>query len=102
MRILWADYAWPNTDANDIAATFNAALKLAGQCKQTVSMDNAEALVAACDDHRHRFLGHQERGIQRPQRRCPLRHLGSNRKLHSGESRNPVGAKNYSPLPFCR
>ena len=50
LRILWADYAWPNTDANEIAAKFNAALKLAGQCKQTVSMENAENLVAACDD----------------------------------------------------
>ena len=50
LRILWADYAWPNTDANDIAAKFNAALKLAGQCKQTVNMENAERLVAACDE----------------------------------------------------
>ena len=25
-------------------------MKLAGQCKQTVSMENAEALVAAVDD----------------------------------------------------
>ena len=50
LRILWADYAWPNTDANEIASKFNAALKLAGQCKQTVSMENAENLVAACDD----------------------------------------------------
>ncbi len=50
LRILWADYAWPGTDANEIAGKFNAALKLAGQCKQTVSMENAEALVAACDD----------------------------------------------------
>ena len=50
LRILWADYTWPGTDANDIAAKFNAALKLAGQCKQTVSMDNAEALVAAVDE----------------------------------------------------
>ena len=50
LRILWADYAWPNTDANDIAAKFNAALKLAGQCKQTVDMGNAEGLVTACDD----------------------------------------------------
>ena len=50
LRILWADYTWPGTDANEIAAKFNAALKLAGQCKQTVSMDNAEALVAAVDD----------------------------------------------------
>ncbi len=50
LRILWADYAWPNTDANEIAAKFNAALKLAGQCKQTVNMDNAQNLVAACDD----------------------------------------------------
>ena len=50
LRILWADYAWPNTDAAEIAAKFNAALKLAGQCKQTVSMSNAQNLVAACDD----------------------------------------------------
>ena len=50
LRILWADYAWPNTDANEIAAKFNAALKLAGQCKQTVSMENAQNLVAACDE----------------------------------------------------
>ena len=50
LRILWADYAWPNTDANEIAAKFNSALKLAGQCKQTVSMENAENLVSACDD----------------------------------------------------
>ena len=50
LRILWADYAWPGTDAGEIAAKFNAALKLAGQCKQTVSMENAESLVAACDD----------------------------------------------------
>ena len=50
LRILWADYTWPGTDANEIAAKFNAALKLAGQCKQTVSMENAEALVAAVDD----------------------------------------------------
>ncbi len=50
LRVLWADYTWPGTDANDIAAKFNAALKLAGQCKQTVSMDNAEALVAAVDE----------------------------------------------------
>ena len=50
LRILWADYGWPNTDANDIAAKFNAALKLAGLCKQTVDMGNAEKLVAAADD----------------------------------------------------
>ncbi len=50
LRILWADYTWPGADANEIAAKFNAALKLASQCKQTVSMENAEALVAAVDD----------------------------------------------------
>ena len=50
LRVLWADYTWPGTDANEIAAKFNAALKLASQCKQTVSMENAEALVAAVDD----------------------------------------------------
>ena len=50
LAILWADYAWPNTDANEIAAKFNAALKLAGQCKQGVSMENAQNLVAAVDD----------------------------------------------------
>ncbi len=50
LRVLWADYTWPGTDADEIAAKFNAALKLASQCKQTVSMENAEALVAAVDD----------------------------------------------------
>ncbi|MCY3638609.1 MAG: superoxide dismutase, Ni [Chloroflexi bacterium] len=57
LRILWADYTWPGTDANEIAAKFNAALKLAGQCKQTVSMENAEALVAAVDDIAAVFWG---------------------------------------------
>ena len=50
LRVLWADYAWPGVNANHVAAKVNAALKLAGQCKQTVSMENAEALVAAVDD----------------------------------------------------
>ena len=57
LRILWADYAWPNTDANEIAAKFNAALKLAGQCKQTVNMENAENLVTACDEIAAAFWG---------------------------------------------
>ena len=50
LRILWADYAWPNTDANDLAAKFNSALKLAGRCRQTVDMAACEELVAAVDD----------------------------------------------------
>ena len=50
LRVLWADYAWPGVNANHVAAKVNAALKLAGQCKQTVSMKNAEDLVAAVDD----------------------------------------------------
>ena len=57
LRVLWADYTWPGTDANEIGAKFNAALKLAGQCKQTVSMENAEALVAAVDDIATVFWG---------------------------------------------
>ena len=57
LRVLWADYTWPNTDANEIAAKFNAALKLASQCKQTVSMESAEALVAAVDDIAGVFWG---------------------------------------------
>ncbi len=57
LRVLWADYTWPGTDANEIAAKFNAALKLAGQCKQTVSMENAEALVAAVDEIATIFWG---------------------------------------------
>ena len=57
LRILWADYAWPGVDANEIASKFNAALKLAGQCKQTVSMENAENLVASCDDIAAAFWG---------------------------------------------
>ena len=50
LRVLWADYTWPGVNANHVAAKINAALKLAGQCKQTVSMENAEGLVAAVDD----------------------------------------------------
>ena len=50
LAILWADYAWPNTDANEIAGKFNAAIKLAGQCKQGVSMENADNLVDSVDD----------------------------------------------------
>ena len=50
LRILWADYAWPNTDANDLAAKFKSALKLAGRCRQTVDMAACEELVAAVDD----------------------------------------------------
>ena len=57
LRILWADYGWPGVDANEIASQFNAALKLAGQCKQTVSMENAEGLVAACDAIAAAFWG---------------------------------------------
>ncbi len=57
LRVLWADYTWPGVDANEIAAKFNAALKLAGQCKQTVSMENAESLVAAVDDIATIFWG---------------------------------------------
>lgn len=49
LRILWADYAWPNTDANDLAAQFNSALKLAGRCRQTADMDAAEELVRTVD-----------------------------------------------------
>ena len=50
LRILWADYAWPNTDANDLADKFNSALKLAGRCRQTVDMAACEELVAAVDN----------------------------------------------------
>ena len=57
LRVLWADYTWPGTDANESAAKFNSALKLASQCKQTVSMENAEALVAAVDDIATVFWG---------------------------------------------
>ena len=50
LRILWADYAWPNTDANDLASKFNSALKLAGRCRQAVDMAACEELVASVDD----------------------------------------------------
>ncbi len=50
LRILWADYGWPNVAADfDVNGTFNAALKLAGQCKQNVDMAACEQLVATCD-----------------------------------------------------
>ena len=51
LRILWADYAWPNTpEGFDLHGSFNAALKLAGQCRQTVDLAASEQLVAAVDD----------------------------------------------------
>ena len=50
LRVLWADYAWPNVHANLVTSKINRALKLASQCKQTVSMENAKALVDAVDD----------------------------------------------------
>ena len=50
LRILWADYGWPNLPSDfDLHGTFNAALKLAGQCKQKVDMAACEELVATCD-----------------------------------------------------
>ena len=50
LTILWADYGWPNTpDGFDLHGTFNAALKLAGQCKQNVDMAKCEELVATVD-----------------------------------------------------
>ncbi|PKB78695.1 MAG: superoxide dismutase, Ni [SAR202 cluster bacterium Io17-Chloro-G9] len=51
LSILWADYAWPNQPAGfDLHGTFNAALKLAGRCKQNVDMAACEELVATCDN----------------------------------------------------
>ncbi|MDE2939385.1 MAG: superoxide dismutase, Ni [Chloroflexota bacterium] len=50
LRILWADYAWPNMpEGFDLHGSFNAALKLAGRCRQTVDMAACEELVAAVD-----------------------------------------------------
>lgn len=50
LRILWADYAWPNLPAGfDLHGSFNAALKLAGRCKQSVDMAACEELVASVD-----------------------------------------------------
>ena len=50
LRILWADYAWPNLpEGFDLHGSFNAALKLAGRCRQTVDMAACEELVAAVD-----------------------------------------------------
>ena len=50
LSILWADYAWPNLPANfDLHGSFNAALKLAGRCKQSVDMAVCEELVATVD-----------------------------------------------------
>ena len=51
LRILWADYAWPNMpEGFDLHGSFNAALKLAGRCRQTVDMAACEELVAAVDN----------------------------------------------------
>ena len=50
LSILWADYGWPNTPAGfDLHGSFNAALKLAGRCKQNVDMAACEELVATVD-----------------------------------------------------
>ena len=50
LSILWADYGWPNTPADfDLHGSFNAALKLAGRCKQGVDMAACEELVATVD-----------------------------------------------------
>ena len=50
LTILWADYAWPNLPADfDLHGSFNAALKLAGRCKQNVDMAACEELVATVD-----------------------------------------------------
>ena len=51
LRILWADYGWPNLpEGFDLHGSFNAALKLAGRCRQTVDMAACEELVAAVDN----------------------------------------------------
>ena len=51
LRILWADYAWPNMpEGFDLHGSFNGALKLAGRCRQTVDMAACEELVAAVDN----------------------------------------------------
>ena len=50
LSILWADYGWPNLPADfDLHGTFNAALKLAGRCKQGVDMAACEELVETVD-----------------------------------------------------
>ena len=50
LSILWADYGWPNLPADfDLHGTFNAALKLAGRCKQGVDMAACEELVTTVD-----------------------------------------------------
>ena len=50
LRILWADYGWPNSPADfDLHGSFNQALKLAGRCKQSVDMAACEELVASVD-----------------------------------------------------
>ena len=50
LRILWADYGWPNApEGFDLHGSFNAALKLAGRCRQTVDMAACEELVTAVD-----------------------------------------------------
>ena len=50
LSILWADYGWPNLASDfDLHGSFNAALKLAGRCKQNVDMAACEELVATVD-----------------------------------------------------
>ena len=51
LRILWADYGWPNLpEGFDLHGSFNAALKLAGRCRQTVDMAACQELVASVDN----------------------------------------------------
>ena len=51
LRILWADYGWPNApEGFDLHGSFNAALKLAGRCRQQVDMAACEELVTAVDN----------------------------------------------------
>ena len=51
LRILWADYGWPNApEGFDLHGSFNAALKLAGRCRQQVDMAACEELVASVDN----------------------------------------------------
>ena len=78
LRILWADYGWPNLpEGFDLHGSFNAALKLAGRCRQTVDHGRLRRAGGHGGQYRHRLLGHQGRRVQGYRRRRAFRHLAT-------------------------
>ena len=76
LRILWADYAWPNQpEGFDLHGSFNAALEAGRPLPPDRGHGRLRRTGGRRGQHRRRLLGHQGRRVQRPQRRRPLRDL---------------------------